>query len=91
LKINFAHVRHPGVSGRDINFVVFDASSRTGSSGNADVLAALTMKARGNGLKVDQSALAFVQHGQLRFFGDRHLVDFLSKNGLPRWTHMMDV
>jgi len=90
LKINFAHVRHPGVSGRDINFAVFEASSRSGSSGNSSILATFTMKAKGLGLQIDQSALAFMQNGRIHFYGDRHLVDFLSKNGPPRWTHVLD-
>lgn len=91
MNINFAHVRHPSTSGGDINFVVFEASSRNGSSGNASVLASLTSKARGLGLKVDQSALAFIQNGQTHFYGDKPLVSFLSRNWTPRWTHVMNV
>lgn len=90
MKINMAHIQHPSTSGGQINFAVFDAHSTSGSSGNPGVLANLAMKAKASGLKIDQSALAYMQGGQLRFFGDKHLVDFLSKNGLPAWTHSID-
>ncbi|MFA1731671.1 hypothetical protein [Xanthomonas campestris] len=90
MKINFAHIRHPSTSGGSIDFVVFEAKSTSGPAGNPAVLAKLTMKARASGLKVDQSALAFNQNGRLQFFGDKNLVDFLSKNGLPNWTHSID-
>ena len=42
------------------------------------------------GYKIDQSALAFVEDGRLRFYGTENLVEFLSKNGLPQWTHWID-
>jgi hypothetical protein len=29
--------------------------------------------------------------GRLQFFGSPPLVEFLSKNGLPGWTHSIDV
>lgn len=92
MRINFAHVRGRAQSGGWINFVVFDARSSSGSdSDNSTLLAQLTAKARANSLKVDQAALAFASGGRLRFFGSRPLVDFLSKSGLPAWTHHMDV
>lgn len=91
MKINFAHVRHPSTSGGDINFAVFEARSQNGSAGNDAALASLTMKARAQGLRIDQSALAYSQNGRIQFYGDRNLVDFLSRSGLPRWTHTIDV
>jgi len=90
MKINLAHIRHPATSGGSIDFVVFGAKSPSGSSGNPAVLANLTMKARASGLKVDQSALAFNVNNRLQFFGDKNLVDFLSKRGLPSWTHSIN-
>lgn len=90
MKINLAHIRHPAAAGGYIDFAVFDAHATSGSSGNPMVLAQLTQQARASGLKVDQSALAFMQGGQLHFYGDKHLVNFLSQNGLPAWTHSID-
>jgi hypothetical protein len=91
VKINLAHIRHPAAAGGYIDFAVFDARSTAGTdSGNAAVLFRLTAKARASGLKVDQSALAFAEGSGVRFYGSTHLVDFLSKNGLPRWTHQID-
>lgn len=92
MKLNFAHIRHPSTSGGSIDFAVFEACSTSGSaSANAQVLADLTTKARMAGHKIDQSALAFNQHGRLKFYGTKNLVDYLSKSGLPRWTHSITV
>jgi hypothetical protein len=91
MRVNFAHVQHPNQSGGSINFAVFDARSSSGAqSDNARLLAQLTMGARANRLRVDQSALAFMENGRLQFYGDKHLVDFLSHNGLPQWTNYLD-
>jgi len=91
MRINFAHIRHPAAVGGYVDFAVFEARSSSGiQSDNAAVLARLTMKARASGLKVDQSALAFADGGQVRFYGSPPLVEFLSKSGLPRWTHHID-
>ena len=92
MRINFAHLRERSTSGGDINFIVFEANATNGSdSGRAEVLQDLTMRARRQGLRVDQSALAYSEHGRIRFYGSRNLVDYLSKRGVPRWTHSMDV
>jgi len=92
MKINLAHIREKSTSGGWIDFAVFDAKSTSGTnSDNAVLLADLTAKARTSGLKIDQSALAFKQAGQIRFYGDKNLVDYLSRNGVPRWTHKIDV
>lgn len=92
MRINFAHLRQPAVSGGDINFAVFDARSSSGTTGaNSDLLAQLTARARANSLRIDQSALAFNSGGRVQFFGSKHLVDFLSRSGVPRWTHTLDV
>lgn len=88
MKFNFAHIRQPSTSGGWIDFAVFDARSTSGSdSANSQVLADLTFKARQGGRKIDQSALAFHEHGRLKFYGTKNLVDYLSKSGLPQWTH----
>jgi hypothetical protein len=91
VKINFAHIRHPSTSGGFINFAVFGANARNGSSGNPAVLADLTRRAQASGLRIDQSALAYMQNGQMKLFGDQQLVKFLSGNGVPNWTHSIDV
>jgi len=91
MKINFAHLRERSTSGGWINFVVFDAKSTSGDSGNAVLLAQLTARVRALGLSVDQSALAYSQNGRIRFYGIGSLVDYLSRSGIPRWTHTLDI
>ncbi len=92
MRIHFAHIRHPSTTGTPINFAVFGARSNSGTDrDNSAFLSQLTAEARAHQLQVDQSALAYEENGQLRFYGDRHLVDFLSKNGLPRWTNFLDL
>lgn len=91
MKFNFAHIRERSTSGGSIDFAVFDARSTSGSdSANAQVLSDLTTRARLAGRKIDQSALAFTEHGRLKFYGTKNLVDYLSKRGLPQWTHSLD-
>jgi len=91
MKFNFAHIRERSTSGGSIDFAVFDARSTSGSDdANAQVLADLTARARRAGRKIDQSALAFTQNGRLTFYGTKNLVDYLSKRGLPQWTHSLD-
>jgi hypothetical protein len=91
MRINFAHIRERSTSGGWIDFAVFDARSSSGTnSGNAEVLAQLTKNARLAGHKIDQSALAYNESGQLKFYGTPNLVEYLSKSGLPNWTHYID-
>lgn len=92
MRINFAHIRERSTSGGWIDFAVFDARSKSGSnSGNDDVLADLTYKARAAGYKIDQSALAYRERGRIRFYGSELLVEHLSRVGLPRWTRWIEV
>lgn len=91
MRINYAHLRERSTSGGSIDFAVFEARSASGSdTANAEVLARLTARARAAGQKIDQSALAFQEHGRIKFYGDRKLVEYLSKTGVPRWTHTID-
>jgi hypothetical protein len=91
MRINFAHLRQRSTAGGYIDFAVFDARSAAGNdTANAQVLARLTAKARASGLKVDQSALAFTEFGRTRFYGDSKLVEYLSKSGVPNWTHTLE-
>lgn len=92
MKINLAHLRERSTSGGYIDFAVFDAKSPVGTdSANVELLWQLTAAARKAGLKVDQSALAYSQNGRIKFYGDTNLVDYLSRRGVPRWTHTIDV
>lgn len=92
MQINFAHLREPSTSGGWVNFAVFEARSTSGGdSANAQALAQLTVKARLAGHQVDQSALAFTENGRVKFYGTKNLVDYLSRSGMPRWTHTMTV
>lgn len=92
MKVNLAHLRERAANGGWIDFAVFEARSASGSNtDNSHLLSQLTAKARAASLRVDQAALAFVSVGRLQFFGSRPLVDFLSKRGLPTWTHSINV
>jgi len=91
MRVNLAHLRERARSGGWINFAVFDARSSSGTNDdNARLLAQLTAKAKGANLRVDQSALAFMSGSRVQFFGSPPLVEYLSKNGLPGWTHTID-
>lgn len=92
MKINVAHLREKSTHGDWIDFAVFDACSNSGTNyDNADLLEQLTFKARNAGLKIDKAALAYRQNRKLVFYGTTDLVEYLSKLGLPRWTHKIDV
>ena len=91
MQVNFAHIRERAQNGGWINFAVFDARSSSSSrDDNSQLLTQLTAKARGANLRVDQAALAFMSGGRLQFFGSPPLVDFLSRSGLPGWTHSLN-
>jgi hypothetical protein len=91
MRVNFAHVRERATSGGDINFVVFEGRSASGSSTDNDiVLHRWTSAARSLGLAVDQSALAFLQNGRIQFYGSTPLVEHLARTGLPSWTHFLE-
>lgn len=92
MRVNFAHLRERAQAGGWINFAVFDARSSCGTNaGNSKLLAQLTVRARASSLRVDQAALAFMSAGRLQFFGSPPLVEYLSRNGLPGWTHHIEV
>jgi hypothetical protein len=91
VKVNLAHLRERAAAGGWINFAVFEARSASGGDAdNARLLTQMTARARASRLQVDQAALAFMASGQLRFFGSKPLVEFLSNAGLPAWTHQLD-
>jgi hypothetical protein len=49
------------------------------------------MAALANDLRVEAAALAYEEHGQIKTWGDPFAVDYLSKRGVPRWTHYLDM
>lgn len=71
--------------------LTIEANESERSCYECQALAQLTTKARMAGHRVDQSALAFNENGRLKFYGSKNLVDFLSRSGLPHWTHTMTV
>lgn len=92
MQISFAHLRERAQAGGYIDFAVFDAKSNSGSSDDNDVLLAeLTRKAQSQGLKIDQSALAYKSGSRPKFYGDKPLVSYLSGAGVPRWTHTLNL
>lgn len=92
MRVNVAHLRERGRSGGWINFAVFDARSSSGTrEDNLHLLAQLTARARSANLRVDQSVLAYRSGGHIEFFGSPPLVDYLSKAGIPGWTHTIEV
>jgi hypothetical protein len=91
MQIDLAHLRERSTSGHPIDFAVFAARSNSGSqTDNNRLLTQLTLKARALGLKIDQAALAYSENGRIQFYGSKHLVDYLAKRGVPRWTHKID-
>lgn len=92
MEIKFAHLRERSTSGGDINFAVFDARATSNTdSARSQVLSDLTRRARASGLKVDQSALAYSESGTTKLYGDKNLVQYLSRTWMPTWTHQLNV
>jgi hypothetical protein len=87
MRVNFAHVK---VQGFDV--AVFDAKpmSRTDDA-RRQLLVDLTLRARRAGLKIDKSALAYVDDGRVRYFGNVDLVGWLQGVGVPAWTNWIEV
>jgi hypothetical protein len=91
MRIEFAHIRERAAAGGWIDFAVFDARSTAGTqSANSTLLLQLTTAATARGLKIDQAALAFMENGRVQFYGTKTLVEYLSRSGVPRWTHYLD-
>ncbi|MCO5103591.1 MAG: hypothetical protein M9919_06235 [Burkholderiaceae bacterium] len=69
MRINYAHLRERSTSGGWIDFAVFEAHAANGTdSGNAQVLARLTAKARAAGQKIDQSVRQALKRHCLSWF-----------------------
>lgn len=92
MRINFSHYRDKSTTGGCIDYAVFEARSQTGSeSDNDTLLLSLTIKARNLGYKIDKSALAYLENGELIFFGDSDLVNYLKMNALPNSNNHLDL
>jgi hypothetical protein len=87
MNVQLAHLRDQG-----IDFAVFaaDARQRTASA-RSELLAELVCAARGSGLKIDKAALCYRSGGRTEFYGSPDLVRYLSRLGVPRWTHSIQV
>jgi hypothetical protein len=87
MTIRFAHLRTQG-----IDFAVFecDAPSRT-QHDREKLLADLVDRARTKGLKIEKAALTYRHGSREEFFGSSDLVAFLSRTGVPQWTHTLTV
>ena len=92
MQINFAQLRERAQSGGYIDFAIFEAKSSFECDRDKDVLLSqLTQAARRQGLKVDQSALAYRSGSRTQYYGDKPLVQHLSRRGLRGWTHTLTV
>ena len=93
MTIKFAHLRELSTTGVYVDFAVFHANATNGSDiERAEILEDLTTRARlGMRLKIDASALVFTEGGRTRTYGDHFVIDYLSKRGVPRPTHYIDV
>ena len=89
-QVELAHLRERTVNGGYIDFAVFNANAANNTDqGRSRLLSELIMRARSAGLKVDAGALAYEQHGEIRFYGDRNVVDYLVNSGLPNWNQTL--
>jgi hypothetical protein len=92
MSTNMAHIAVRVTTGRQVSVAVFEANAANGTDlGRQRLLDQLTTAASRAGLKVEQAALAYSEHGRVRFFGTRTLVDHLARSGVPRWTHQLNV
>jgi curli biogenesis system outer membrane secretion channel CsgG len=93
MKVNVGHFRQETSDGGFIDFAVFDA--RTESGTEKDNLELLNNLIRATvqlkNLKIDRAALVFKRDGEIRFYGSKDLVDFLSKHGFPKWNVVLEL
>lgn len=85
MRIRMAHLRDLG-----INFASFaaDAANHNNTELQA-LLADLVAKARGNRLRVDKAALAYLEASRTNCFA-RRISSSISRR-VPGWTHTLDV
>ena len=76
MEILMAHMKARAKDGGLIHFAVFAAESKSGD--NDGLLNHLTAKARADGMRIDQSALAIPKFKGMRFYGDEEVVKHLT-------------
>jgi hypothetical protein len=87
MNISLAHLRI-----QSVDVIVFNADARERTRlARERLLTDLTAQARRSGLRVQKSALAFQENGQLVFFGTPDLVAYLSGSPFFQWTHTINV
>jgi hypothetical protein len=92
MRINFAHLKERSTTGRDVNFAVFDAKPTNNTPEERDqLLLDLILRARAMNLNVEVGALAYVEHGQSKYWGHEFVLDYLVDRGIPRMTHYVMV
>lgn len=91
MEINIAQIRERSISRGWTDFVVFEVPSGQYSDIELyDLLLELTGKAQASGIRVDRSALTY-SDSEVKYYGDRSLVNYLSRMGIPQWTNQMTV
>lgn len=83
MRIELAHYQERSTTGHLINFAVFDAKLHNSSeAAHAALLSQLTIVAvQTLNLRVDAAGLAYVEEGQIRYWGDPFVLDYLKKRG----------
>ncbi|MDG2091005.1 MAG: hypothetical protein P8J61_07890 [Gammaproteobacteria bacterium] len=91
--VNLAHFRQQTATGDFIDFAIFDAKTESGNeSDNLALLNNLTQSAiQMKKLKIDQAALVFKKNDELRFYGSTDLINYISRAGIPKWTHTLEL
>jgi hypothetical protein len=92
MNVEFAHKREMSTLGREVNFAVFYAQANNDTdSSRHEWLSQLTFAARQAGRKVEAAALVYEQHGQIKWWGDPFVVDYINKAGVPSPTHTLSL
>lgn len=92
-EINLAHYRQKTATGDYVNFAIFDAVAESDSEKDKlellNGLVKLTIELKK--LKIDQAVIAFYKDDELRLYGSNDLIKYLSRSGLPEWTHTLEL
>lgn len=93
MRVNLAHFAIRATDGRTYSAAVFDAKANSGRQQDHMALAYELADAARDALdlQIHVCGVVFMQHGRPMSVGDRLVVDYLSKNPMPRWTHSLDV
>jgi hypothetical protein len=86
MKVQTAYLHDQGIS-----FLVFNADARAkNNQAREQLLVELTNVANQCGLRANKAALCYSEGARVHYFGTSDLVKYLSKRGVPRWTHSID-